>query len=157
MNGFDDVAETMQASIAANDERMDEFATAVDAVDETIESVQSAYDALESRLKEIEAWKKTVMGSEYESAQSVYSARPLDILAALNGQEKPTMDKDKNTDKDRDTEKDNAVAWPQNNDTIIAVLVVANVLLIMGCFAAAFAVFSSTRQVGYAKVNPPEF
>ena len=126
MDEFADAADTMQTGITANGERIDELANAADAVDETLESVQSDYDALVSRLEEIESWKETVI--TFSSAKG--GPDRAETVGSYNG-----------------------LASPDDKNTIIVALVVANVLFIIGCFVAAFtACFGAQRQVGYGKM-----
>jgi len=120
----------VEADVTANSERMDEFAITADTVEDTIESVQSDYDGLVSRLEEIESWKETVI--TFSAAKSGPG------LAETVGSH-------------------NGLVSPDDKNTIIVALVVANMLLIIGCFVAAFtACFGVQRQEGYGKVFPPE-
>jgi len=120
----------VKADITANDGRMDALESAADARDDTVDSVQSDLEALESRLAEVESWKETVL--TFSSAQA--SPGIADAVGAYG-----------------------SVASADSKDTIITVLVVANVVLIIGCFVAAFAAcFGTHRQTGYGKVFPAE-
>jgi len=119
-----------KADITTNDGRMDALESAADARDDTIDSVQSDLEALESRLAEVESWKETVL--TFSSAQA--SPGIADAVGTYG-----------------------SVASAESKDAIIAVLVVANVVLIIGCFVAAFAAcFGTHRQTGYGKVYPVE-
>jgi len=122
--------DAVKVDITTNDGRMDALESAANTMDDTIDSVQSDLEALESRLDEVEAWKETVL--TFSSAQA--SPGITDAVKAYGGE-----------------------ASSESKDSIIAVLVLANVLLIVGCFVAAFAAcFGAHRQTGYGKVFPAE-
>jgi len=130
----DDTIDSVQSELEALESELDtvktEITSTADAMDETFDSVQSDLDALESRLAEVESWKETVL--TFSSAQA---SPGIADAAGTYG----------------------SAASAESKDTIIAVLVVANVVLIIGCFIAACAACVGThRQTGYGKVYPVE-
>jgi len=132
LDAFASTGSAMQTDITANSDRMDEFADAADIVDQTLESVQSDYAALESRLEEIESWKGLVLTFSAKDVAGKQIADDADLTRAVGW---------------------SAAMWStENKDTLIVVLVLANVLLIVGCFVATFAACCGVqRQVRNGK------
>jgi len=159
MDGFDDTVDAVQTEVTANGERISELQSAqtvanerldetetdivgngqrMDGFDDTVGAMQTNIGGLQSRLEELEAWKEYVNTFESESSARSQSAANLPVghVASHNAVTSTSS---------------------EGKDTIIVALVVANVLLIIGCLVAAFAVcFGGKGAMGYGKMFPPE-
>jgi len=136
----------MQTEVTANADRIDELgsnaqelhanitAKFADAADRS--AVDQELGELQNRVQELEAWKEGVVSFEAEASARSQMGESLPIGNVASH---------------------NAVTSTEGKDTIIVALVVANVLLIIGCLVAAFtACFGGKGAMGYGKMFPSE-
>lgn len=124
LQGVESDLAAVKVDISANDERVDEVVSAADAVDETIE-------LLEERMADVEAWKETVITFSSARATPGMTEQGMAVGAYDYG---------------------GAMSFA-NKDILIAVLAVANAVLIIGLLCREC---GAQRRAEYAKVYASE-
>ena len=120
------------SDVKLNLEAIDADTSVVNGRLDELEEAIGRLDNLEEAVAEIEQWRETVSAFSAQGVQGLAdSTKPIGEVGSHGG-----------------------LASPENKDTIIEALVVANVLLIIGCFVAAFTACGTQNKVGYGKVYP---